>query len=206
MHLRSAVVSFVVGVVIALVIIMPAKSLVTSLEGQPELRLNYMPGYRWGLGYTLENLESRRQDRVRTIELRAGEISFFEAQALTREGEVRDEEAKLKDLRDSDSALASLQEQIVDVNRESLQHARASRGKSAAELETARAEMAEDARQMVEVEAKKREYDSKLQAAKDRLFAAQESYSDRIMYGVLAGLGGALLMLVLLVKVIGAGK
>jgi hypothetical protein len=206
MHLRSAVVSFVVGVVIALVIIMPAKSLVTSLEEQPELKLNYMPGYRWGLGYTLENLESRRQDRVRTIELRAGEISFFEAQALTREGEVRDEEAKLKDLRDSDSALASLQEQIVDVNRENLQLARASRGKSAAELETARAEKAEDAREMVEVEAKKREYDSKLQAAKDRLFTAQESYSDRIMYGVLAGLGGALLMLVLLIKVIGPGK
>ena len=187
---------------------MPAKSLVTSLEEQPELGLNYMPGYQSGLRYTLENLESRRQDRVRTIELRAGSISAFEAYALTLEGKVRDEEAKLKDLRDSHSALAlaSLQQEMVDMARDNLREARAGRGRSAAELETARTEEAEAARDMVEVQAKQREYDSKLQGAKDRLFAAQESYSDRIMYGVLAGLGGALLMLVLLIKVIGPGK
>jgi hypothetical protein len=132
-------------------------------------------------------------------------ISYCEAKILTLEGEVRDGEAAVRDAQESDP-YTLVKKQVLANARASLEQERMSLGSYAADLATVRAAEAQETLKVAKDQAAERELDSKIQTAKDRLFAAKESYSDRLMYGVLAGVGGALLMFVLLVKVIGAGK
>jgi hypothetical protein len=202
MHIKSAIVSLVVGLVIALVIIMPAQSLVTSLEWQPELQGNYK-GYRSDPdSWSAREIKRSREDMT---EHYATMISYCEAKILTLEGEVRDGEAAVRDAQESDP-YTLVKKQVLANARASLEQERMSLGSYAADLATVRAAEAQETLKVAKDQAAERELDSKIQTAKDRLFAAKESYSDRLMYGVLAGVGGALLMFVLLVKVIGAGK
>jgi|LauGreDrversion4_2_1035121.scaffolds.fasta_scaffold161909_2 hypothetical protein len=197
---QAAITSLVIGIAVALMVIIPSQKHASSLEDQPELRFDFssraLPPWP-GSGRYITDGRNELEDRRRR------DLVDAEARLATAEAEVKQREEALRFARSSGrQSDVLLEEQLLESSRGILQSSRSIRDGLVSSLAELKSEADEEARKVTEWEAKKREVGSQIEAAKRRLSEAKERAADRLTYGLLAGVGVAILMLVLLQKVL----